>query len=140
MRSVPGFVCGIPPTQYPAEGAALLAPVCSRVHGPPVMCDWMGIPSAFHSLPDCAHAAGAIRASIATTETDTAIDNTRDFTSISLFAAFRKPRWIPPTEEVAPLLRQGLKSFFGPRSLTPLHRKMRSHLYLLGPAQPRGKR
>src|ERR1043165_1165446 len=50
MRSGPGLGCGPPLMQYPAEGAALLAPRCCNVHGPPVMCPCCGRLSAVHTL------------------------------------------------------------------------------------------
>src|SRR5947207_4542591 len=40
--------------QYPADGAGVLAPLCCKVQGPPVMCACCGRLSAFHTSADCA--------------------------------------------------------------------------------------
>src|SRR5512140_2571859 len=77
--------------QYPADGAALLAPRCCRVQGPPVMWPCCGRLSAVHTFPfiTCAETG-------TTRRTNIAISKWKDiillFTNTSLPAATTVPR------------------------------------------------
>src|SRR6476469_6055350 len=84
MRSVPGLGCGTPLMQYPAEGAALLAPLCCNVQGPPVMWPCCGRLSAVHTFTFCAWTGKAQRTIIAIKKVKESICL---FTCISLPAA-----------------------------------------------------
>src|SRR5690348_17938311 len=84
MRSVPGLGWGTPLMQYPAEGAALLAPLCCNVQGPPVMWPCCGRLSAVHTFTFCAWTGKAQRTIIAIKKVKESICL---FTCISLPAA-----------------------------------------------------
>src|SRR6478609_3155626 len=77
--------------QYPADGAALLAPRCCRVQGPPVMWPCCGRLSAVHTFPfiTCAETGATIRTNIAISKWK---DMILLFTNTSMPAAHTAPR------------------------------------------------
>src|SRR5436305_15288643 len=87
--------------QYPADGAGVLAPLCCKVQGPPVMWACSGRLSAFHTSADCAKSEGTGKSRMAARESTSVkeTENDRCFTA-KLLVMRHLPRSTSSPEDV----------------------------------------